>query len=93
MTPDCIPDEALAAFVAPGARDARREHLAGCPRCRARLASYLSFLQAEDVAGADPDDAGARLAALLRRRRRAGGIGRRFRSIARLAARRFRRGV
>jgi len=86
MTPDCIPDESLAALVAPAARDGMRVHLAHCPRCRARLASFLSFLEAEDVAGADPDDADARLAAVLRRRQPAGGACRGLRWAARLAA-------
>ncbi len=54
------------AGLAPG--DRALDHLHDCPRCRARLASYRSFLDPADVpAGADPTDAAARLSDVLER--------------------------
>jgi hypothetical protein len=65
MTQGCFPDAALDQVAGWDPADPRRAHLDACPGCRARLAAYLSFVKAEDVPGADPEDAEARLSAVL----------------------------
>lgn len=65
MTQDCFPDTSLATVASWAPDDPRRAHLDACPGCRARLAAYLSFLKAEDVPGADAEDAERRLSAAL----------------------------
>lgn len=62
---ECYPVEALADVDGWAADDPRRRHLADCPRCRARLAEYRSFVAAVAPSGADPDDADRRLTAFL----------------------------
>jgi len=62
---ECYPVEALADVDRWAADDPRRRHLADCPRCRARLAEYRSFVAAVAPSGADPDDADRRLTAFL----------------------------
>lgn len=62
---ECYPIEALANVDGWAADDPRRRHLADCPRCRARLAEYRSFVAAVAPPGADPDDADRQLTAFL----------------------------
>ena len=76
MRQDCFPDAALAAVAGWDPGDPRRAHLDACPGCRARLAAYHSFMRAEDVPGADPDEAEARLSAVLAGLARASAAGR-----------------
>jgi len=61
MNGACYPMDELDRVAALPAGDPRLAHLADCPRCRARLASYRSFVRATVAAGADPDDAEPRL--------------------------------
>lgn len=65
MTSDCIPVASLVSLDTLADDDPGRIHVERCPRCRARLASYRSFLRADDVEGADPEDAEGRLSAAL----------------------------
>ncbi len=65
MTRPCFPDDILGTVAEWAPDDPRRAHLDACASCRARLAEYLSFVKADDVAGADPEDAEARLSAVL----------------------------
>lgn len=67
MNGACYPLDELERVAALPAGDPGLAHLAGCPRCRARLASYRSFAAGAAAAGADPDDAEGRLAQALHR--------------------------
>lgn len=62
---ECYPVEALAEIDRLAAEDLQRRHLADCPRCRARLAEYRSFVAAVAPPGAEPDDADRLLTAFL----------------------------
>lgn len=66
MADGCYEVEQLAEIAVLSEGDARRAHLTHCPRCRARLAEYESFLRfPSEVAGADVQDADRRLAEVL----------------------------
>lgn len=71
---ECYPVEALADIDGLAADDPQRRHLADCPRCRARLAEYRSFVAAVAPPGADPDDADRQLTAFLVRAAAAEGM-------------------
>jgi len=62
---NCYQVEALEDIAGLREGDPRLTHLADCPRCRARLAQYRSFMAAEAPPGADPDDAQRRLAEVV----------------------------
>lgn len=55
------PEDLLAGYGPGGDKDALREHVADCARCRSLLAARDCFLSAKDAAAGDPDEA-ARLA-------------------------------
>lgn len=64
----CIQEEELPVVLALPESDARRRHLEGCARCRARLAAFNAFLELADAAeGARPDEADRVLASILDR--------------------------
>jgi len=65
MSNDCIEFELIPGILELPSDDLRRVHVEMCPRCSAFLASYQSFVNEEAVAGADPDDAHARLTAFV----------------------------
>lgn len=63
----CPPVETFEDLLRLDARDPRRMHLDDCPRCRARLIAFRSFLERRPLpAGADPGDARRRLSAAIR---------------------------
>lgn len=68
MAMDCVRDEDLARIAALPADDPIRRHVRDCARCRSRWLAYQEFMSPSAVpAGADPEDASARLARALER--------------------------
>ncbi len=66
MTDKCFRTEDLGELSQLASDDARRAHLAECPRCRADLAAYQAFMETVTLPGeADAEDARSRLAAAL----------------------------
>jgi hypothetical protein len=65
-TSGCIDEEKLAFYAELPPESPARTHVATCARCRARVAAFVAFAEPRDVpAGAMPDDADTRLAAIL----------------------------
>jgi hypothetical protein len=63
----CPPVESFEELLRLDARDPRRAHLDDCPRCRARLIAFRSFVERRPMpAGADLGDARRRLSAAIR---------------------------
>ncbi len=68
MTRECLPVEDLEEVRSWPEDDPRREHIAGCPRCRSLLDSYALFLRGGDLPGdAAADVMDRRLQAALER--------------------------
>lgn len=68
MTEHCYTWQELDQLLELAAEDPRRQHLSGCPLCRARLAAYRQFLAKEPLApGSQQAEAEARLAAFIAR--------------------------
>lgn len=66
MTDRCFSIEELAEVAACDATDPRNAHLEQCPRCRARLASFQSFVdQDRELAGSRAEAASKKLARAL----------------------------
>jgi hypothetical protein len=66
MSPECFSAEELARVLEVDPGDPRRRHLDECPRCRARLRAFQTFMAPPDVPeGADPRDAQRRLDAVV----------------------------
>lgn len=67
MNQDCMPIENLVELITLDPDDPRRAHLDACPRCRARLAAFRSFLEMHPLPeGARPADARKRLSRAIR---------------------------
>ncbi len=63
----CPPVKSFEDLLRLDARDPRRRHLDDCPRCRARLIAFRSFLERRPLpAGVDLGDARRRLSAAIR---------------------------
>jgi hypothetical protein len=68
MSTTCPPLESFAELLRLDAQDPRRRHLEQCPRCRARMMAFRSFMEMEPApVGADREDARRRLVAAIRR--------------------------
>jgi hypothetical protein len=68
MSDQCFRIEELAEVARLPVDDPRRAHLARCPRCRARLASYKAFMDSAELPeGADTADAKSRLSLAMQR--------------------------
>ncbi len=66
MSTTCPPLESLAEVLRLDPDDPRRRHLEECPRCRARVAAFRSFMEMEPIpAGANREDARRRLDAAI----------------------------
>lgn len=66
MTEKCLSLDELRTIGSLPANEPRRQHLDRCPRCRARFASFRDFMEPAVAAnGSKPDEADARLAAIL----------------------------
>jgi hypothetical protein len=65
LSNDCIDAEHIPKVLELPVGDSKRRHVETCPRCSAFLASYKAFMKEEIVAGADPNDAHARITAFL----------------------------
>jgi len=62
MTEECFPLDELDSLLHLSAEDPRRRHLAACPLCRARLASYSAFIaEGPPAPGSQPEKAKADL--------------------------------
>jgi len=61
----CISVEELGAFDALASDHPTRQHVATCARCEAMLLAYRAFVRAEPMAGANVEDADARLDAFI----------------------------
>lgn len=66
LDPECVDATDIAAVLELPADHPRRRHAETCPRCRSLVASYLSFVEAESVEGADLERARGMLDARIR---------------------------
>jgi len=65
MSHECVSVERIAEVLELPAGNALRRHVEQCPRCSSLLTSYQAFIVADSPAGADLDDADARLTRFL----------------------------
>jgi hypothetical protein len=65
MSNECVSVERIAEVLELPAGDVLSRHVEQCPRCSSLLTSYQAFIVADPPAGANPDDADARLMQFL----------------------------